>query len=249
MEFKDRLRLLREERQKSAAQLAGEFEKSEGAIRMWETGKSKPDADTLIALAKYFNCTTDYLLGLSDYKNAAQLKKLDDSLHWLVRTINRAASPETTARNMRVIYDAAYLIDGEDGMKYSDIILDLLGQAALSIAANQHTHYDKRDDALVKYAVVVNKVEARRRLLYSAISAFFTRAITLNMNKALSADHCDEHFDALIRSLSQGLIDKYNYYDVNELYEAMHTIDASDTDSDALAWIISQIEKKNPTND
>lgn len=69
MEFKDRLRHLREEKQLSAAQLAGEFEKSEGAIRMWETGKSKPDADTLIKLSKYFDCTVDYLLGLSDFKN------------------------------------------------------------------------------------------------------------------------------------------------------------------------------------
>ena len=72
MEFKDRLRLLREDKQKSAAQLAGEFEKSEGAIRMWETGKSKPDADTLIKLAHYFDCTTDYLLGLSDFRGAAE---------------------------------------------------------------------------------------------------------------------------------------------------------------------------------
>jgi len=69
MEFKDRIRSLRETRGVSAAQLAGAFEKSEGAIRMWETGRTKPDADTLIKLAEYFDCTTDYLLGRTEYKN------------------------------------------------------------------------------------------------------------------------------------------------------------------------------------
>ena len=77
MEFSDVLRSLRESRKLSAAQLAGAFEKSEGAIRMWETGRSKPDADTLIKLAQYFNCTTDYLLGLSEYRNTTERTQLE----------------------------------------------------------------------------------------------------------------------------------------------------------------------------
>lgn len=32
----------------------------------WKLGDTKPDFDELIALAKYFNVTTDYLLGLED---------------------------------------------------------------------------------------------------------------------------------------------------------------------------------------
>ena len=72
VEFKDRLRQFRQERELSAAQIAVVFKKSEGAIRMWETGRAKPDADTLIKLAEYFECSTDYLLGLSEYKNTAE---------------------------------------------------------------------------------------------------------------------------------------------------------------------------------
>lgn len=75
MEFKERLRALREKNSLSATQLAGTFDKSEGAVRMWETGRSLPDASTLIKLAQYFNCTTDYLLGLSDIKNQEQMEK------------------------------------------------------------------------------------------------------------------------------------------------------------------------------
>ena len=32
----------------------------------WKLGTTKPDFDELIKLAKYFNVTTDYLLGLED---------------------------------------------------------------------------------------------------------------------------------------------------------------------------------------
>ena len=66
MEFKERIRQLRIERNLSAAQLAALFDKSEGAVRMWETGRSKPDADTLVKIAVYFNVPIDYILGLKD---------------------------------------------------------------------------------------------------------------------------------------------------------------------------------------
>jgi transcriptional regulator with XRE-family HTH domain len=32
-------------------------------ISFWESGEREPDMDTLVKLAKYFNVTTDYLLG------------------------------------------------------------------------------------------------------------------------------------------------------------------------------------------
>lgn len=65
----ERVKLLREEKYLTVTELAAVVKKSEGAVRSWEMNRSKPDADTLIELAKYFECTTDYLLGLSNYKN------------------------------------------------------------------------------------------------------------------------------------------------------------------------------------
>lgn len=75
MEFKDRLRTIREESNTSRAKLAAELGKSESTISMWETGKSKPDIDILVTLATYFNCTTDYLLGVSNVRNYESDKK------------------------------------------------------------------------------------------------------------------------------------------------------------------------------
>lgn len=78
MEFKDRIRELREEKGMSSSKLAVEFDKSESAIRSWETGRTKPDADTLITLSKFFNVSTDYLLGLVDARNPENLKLVSE---------------------------------------------------------------------------------------------------------------------------------------------------------------------------
>jgi len=66
IEFKDRLKELRLFKGMTQAEVAEKFGKSESAIRMWELGKSKPDADTLIEVSKEFGCSTDYLLGLPE---------------------------------------------------------------------------------------------------------------------------------------------------------------------------------------
>lgn len=64
--FNSRLKELRLERNLSQAQLANELQVSQRSVSSWETGFRRPDFETLIALAKYFDVTTDYLLGVSD---------------------------------------------------------------------------------------------------------------------------------------------------------------------------------------
>ena len=78
MEFKDRLKQLRTEKDITATQLAFQIDKGESAVRMWEIGRSKPDVDTLIKLSNYFECSTDYLLGLAGHKTeVAQIEMLE----------------------------------------------------------------------------------------------------------------------------------------------------------------------------
>lgn len=75
MEFKDRVALLRNERGLTLTKAADQFDKSEGAIRMWETGRSYPDVATLMALSEFYGVTTDYLLGLSNSRDAGDIKQ------------------------------------------------------------------------------------------------------------------------------------------------------------------------------
>ena len=64
--FKKKLVELRTERGWTQIQLAKETGISQAGIAKWETGDRTPSMECIIILAKYFNCTTDYLLGLED---------------------------------------------------------------------------------------------------------------------------------------------------------------------------------------
>ncbi|MBO8423772.1 MAG: helix-turn-helix transcriptional regulator [Firmicutes bacterium] len=66
MEFKDRLRELRISRNLSQMQLAKELHLSQSAVAKWELGKTEPSSSAIISLAKFFDETTDYILGLTD---------------------------------------------------------------------------------------------------------------------------------------------------------------------------------------
>jgi transcriptional regulator with XRE-family HTH domain len=66
MEFKSRLKELRENKGLSQMQLALKTGISQSAIAKWELGKTEPTASAIITLAKFFDETTDYILGLQD---------------------------------------------------------------------------------------------------------------------------------------------------------------------------------------
>ena len=64
--FTERLKELRTDKGLSQVQLAKETGLGKSAIGFWEKGQRIPNALAVITLAKYFNVTTDYLLGLID---------------------------------------------------------------------------------------------------------------------------------------------------------------------------------------
>ena len=66
MEFKDRLKELRLSKNLSQMQLAKLLNISQSAIAKWELGKTEPTSSAIISLAKFFDETTDYILGLDE---------------------------------------------------------------------------------------------------------------------------------------------------------------------------------------
>ena len=66
MTYPERIRELRQSKGLSQMQLAKELNISQSAIAKWELGKTEPGASALILLSKFFNETTDYILGLTD---------------------------------------------------------------------------------------------------------------------------------------------------------------------------------------
>lgn len=79
MDFKnfkmENLKEIREKKNITQTKLSVELEVSQELISHYETGKSKPNIETLIKLADYFNCSTDYLIGRTN--NSTTIKDLD----------------------------------------------------------------------------------------------------------------------------------------------------------------------------
>ncbi len=66
VEFKDILKDLRVETGLTQDQLAKDINFSMSIVNKWENGKKNPSVQALKILAKYFNVSTDYLLGLEN---------------------------------------------------------------------------------------------------------------------------------------------------------------------------------------
>ena len=66
MIFQERIKELRKANNLSQMDLSVATGISQSAIAKWELGKTEPTASAIIALARFFGETTDYLLGLSE---------------------------------------------------------------------------------------------------------------------------------------------------------------------------------------
>lgn len=65
-EFKERLKELREERGISMKELGLTIGVSDAAVCKWENGISEPKITYVLRLAQFFECSTDFLLGVTD---------------------------------------------------------------------------------------------------------------------------------------------------------------------------------------
>ena len=65
--FAERLKELRTEKNINQVELSVEIGVSKGIISLWENGLREPGMYSLIQLAKFFEVSIDYLVGISDY--------------------------------------------------------------------------------------------------------------------------------------------------------------------------------------
>ena len=64
--FAERLKELRLERGLGQVQLAKELDVGKSVVSLWELGKCEPTLSKLIAMARFFCVSIDYLAGLED---------------------------------------------------------------------------------------------------------------------------------------------------------------------------------------
>jgi transcriptional regulator with XRE-family HTH domain len=76
MTFAERLKMLRQEKEVTQLKIGELLGVSARMISFYEIGKHIPrEAESLIILAKYFDVSLDYLLGMSNVRNYNQLVK------------------------------------------------------------------------------------------------------------------------------------------------------------------------------
>ena len=64
--FAERLKELRISKNLSQRGLAAQTQFSPSAIKQWENASRVPNAEAVVVLAKFFEVSADYLLGLED---------------------------------------------------------------------------------------------------------------------------------------------------------------------------------------
>ena len=62
----ERIRALRVEKGVGQNQLAEDIQVSNASISYWENAKQEPSAQAIYKLARYFDVTADYLLGIEN---------------------------------------------------------------------------------------------------------------------------------------------------------------------------------------
>lgn len=67
--FIQRFKMLRNEKDLTQAELANILGCSPGAIAHWESGTRIPSIDFLITVANLFDCTLEYIMGVSDFRH------------------------------------------------------------------------------------------------------------------------------------------------------------------------------------
>ncbi|MGN1222029.1 MAG: helix-turn-helix domain-containing protein [Christensenellales bacterium] len=65
--FCENLKNLRKEKGIGQIELAKALQVSKGIISLWENGQREPSMSSIIKLAKFFDVSADYLIGLNDY--------------------------------------------------------------------------------------------------------------------------------------------------------------------------------------
>lgn len=66
MDYRSRLRSVREDRDYTQAEIGRVINKSQQGYNHIETGRAELKIDDLIALCRFYNLSADYLIGLSD---------------------------------------------------------------------------------------------------------------------------------------------------------------------------------------
>ncbi|HVN97022.1 MAG TPA: helix-turn-helix domain-containing protein [Syntrophorhabdaceae bacterium] len=156
MNVGQKIRRLREERGLKQINLANALQVSPQAVSKWERGSNQPDVDALIKIARLFDVSTDYLLGITDAANG--IFEATVLCSGIAHFAERAASmtSKETADYVNVLF---YHLT-ESALKFDGVPVKCVGDGFLSFFSGPH-HADRA----VKAARHAKKVIFQKELV------------------------------------------------------------------------------------
>lgn len=177
--FQTRFEDLMIESGKTLREIANDTGISRAALNNYANDKAEIGINNVVKLAKYFNVSADYLLGLSDAKtNDKELQAICDYtglesdnitfLHSLIEDAKQVECKECLEKKMLseffIDYDGKSLeFEGYVSLIYLDIINDLL---------NSHRYFDTYDEIFhqtLRFKKILGKLSLIEKALSSAI--------------------------------------------------------------------------------
>ncbi|WP_164170215.1 helix-turn-helix domain-containing protein [Ruminococcus flavefaciens] len=141
----------------------------------WLAGRNQPDYETLIAIAKYYNVSTDYLLGLSKVKSpdnkvqtACEVTGLsEEAIEKLNNCYNNKATPEFTETISDIISCDSFFEMIEELWRYGETLLQTeyienVSETIQEISNNRKYSIELRECFMKRFASIfdlsINKI-------------------------------------------------------------------------------------------
>ncbi len=94
MQFNIRLKQLRQIKQVTQSELATSIGVKASTIANYESNRNEPSFDKLVDLAKFFNVSVDYLLGITEECHCCVIKSLDNENYELFQLFKQLSMLE-----------------------------------------------------------------------------------------------------------------------------------------------------------
>jgi transcriptional regulator with XRE-family HTH domain len=83
MELHYRLKQLREENNLLQREIAEKLNMPRSTYVNYENGSREPDVETIKKIANYYNCTIDYLLGMTEIRNSDEKQEFTFAMEYM----------------------------------------------------------------------------------------------------------------------------------------------------------------------
>lgn len=151
--FAQRLKILREDRGLSQAELAEKVGVSRGSISFYENGDRVPDIEVLSKIQKYFDVDFNYLLGASQYKTIEDKHLLEDQTQLFSKLFS------SLDRNLYDVFikDLIKILSISDERAKKDFVWNIVLTVGFHLRILDQ--YNKYTDVALKFKQAIDKNE------------------------------------------------------------------------------------------